>query len=132
MNSKCNDLGNDIEMLIDVVSQTTKIPDYNDIKVVVNDSNMVSKDGRIVLNKTCYLSIEDYSKEYHANKNQGLGWINLQCAGIMDGVLIVVIEYPKKTDDKNNSYTSVNLSGPFYNQVTGFPEWNFSKKFVLN
>lgn len=126
-----DDLKIDIERLLENFSREIRNVDYDQIKVAVEDRSSQNNfiDGRIPILKTKVYSIEEYSQEYHSQKNKGYSWINLQLAGMHNNELIIVISYPARIN--NIEKTSVNFSGPFVNVNTGKPELNFDKKYIL-
>lgn len=126
-----SDLRSDIFQLVDFVGKTDEIPEYENIVVVEDDGNVLDQhsDARIPLKRGNLYLMKEYQALYEEKKKLGVSWINLQCAGLYENNLVIVVEYSKSVVGLNN--TSVNFSGPFRNVETGRAEWDFVKKFRL-
>ena len=124
-------MATDVKLLLKVLSSNMEIPEHEEIRVLVNHNNNNTRtdDGRIVLHNNP-LTLSEYAEEYESLKKQGVKWINLQCAGLMGSVLVIVIEYSSSTRVETHGATSIKFTGPFKND-NGIEEWDFEKSYAL-
>jgi hypothetical protein len=131
MNYIISDLKHDINNLIKWLSENYKLPTYSGVKVVVDSGDNVELDAelRVPINKSELFSLEEYCDEYKRKKRSGYSWVNLNCAGILDKELIIVIEYPKKSS--SSTTTSINFSGPNNRVLSDSSEWDFNLSYKI-
>lgn len=130
MNRETKELENDVKLLLKVLSSNADIPQHSDVRLLINSDNKRGKDGRIVLNNNLR-EISDYADEYETLKKQGVKWINLQCAGLLDSILVIVVEFSGSSRVAPHDATSINFSGPNKNE-SGSVEWDFNKHYALS
>jgi len=76
------------------------------------------------------LSPEDYRQRFCALLEEGHSWINLHISGVLDGVLILSVEWPSYENNIPREYVSVNLGGPRRGQ-DGNPDWELAGKLEI-
>jgi hypothetical protein len=77
---------------------------------------------------------EDFAAKFDEYLRVGYTWINLHAAGLLDDVLIVILERPNKpsaTAAGKPELVSVNLSGPASLRLDGPPEWKLTRQAVI-
>jgi hypothetical protein len=57
-------------------------------------------------------SIQVYADRFDQHLRAGYSWVNLHAAGIVDGVLVVIVELPNHPSGARDDQVAVNLSGP--------------------
>lgn len=67
--------------------------------------------GRIRVHRRDLRAPEDYEARFDELMNAGLPWLNVSAYGVDESALIVAIEIPIATSNRE-SRTSVNFSGP--------------------
>jgi hypothetical protein len=55
---------------------------------------------------------EGYADRFEAHLRAGYAWVNLHAAGVVDGVLVVIVEVPNHPSGVPYDRVAVNLSGP--------------------
>jgi hypothetical protein len=55
---------------------------------------------------------EVYADRFEDHLRAGYSWINLNAVGVVDGVLIVLVELPHRPSGASYDRVAVNLSGP--------------------
>ncbi len=79
--------------------------------LIVEDSTITH--GEISLIRRSVLATpEEYAARFEMHLNKGYSWINMNAAGIVDGIFLVVIELPKDSNPHWKNKTSINFSGP--------------------
>lgn len=134
MEKNTNSLAEDIQTLLTfILDRYKKIPPYKDLRVTINNC------GTIYEGEYCYqlldmneiYKIKEFEEIYIELKKKGYSWINLNCAGILEGDLLLTLELPNDTSNVPFGYTSINLSGPILNPETNKPYWDANKTFKV-
>ena len=131
MNKSVSEVQKDIEKLPCWLSNDYVLPKYKNLVIAVDDGLILesNSDLRIPIKKGELYAVEEYSDDYSIRKNSGYSWINLHCAGMYDDSLVIVIEYPIKSEGVKD--TSINMSGPNNLNTVSSIEWNFEKSYKL-
>lgn len=86
------------------------------------------------IGKVCHVapsalfSPEDYAPRFDSLLQRGYSWLNMNAAGIVNKMLIVIIEYPSYATEVVGR-TSVNYSGP--NNLGGKTQWDATDLIFL-
>ncbi len=131
MINKLTDFREDVDKLINRVSEKYVLPYYINLKVIVIDAKLSEFDykNRMIINKNDIYSLDRYCEEYSEKKSSGYAWINLQCAGLYNDDLMVVIEYPQ--NPSNVRKTSINMSGPYNQTLNSSSGWEFEASYKV-
>jgi hypothetical protein len=77
---------------------------------------------------------EDFATQFDEYFNVGHSWTNLNAAGILDDVLLVIVELPHKPHALSAGkpkLASVNLSGPGSMRLNGPAEWDLARRVEI-
>jgi hypothetical protein len=80
------------------------------IVVEVGGANRFDAKGRLVVRRDTLCNATDYEERFALLMTQGKPWVNINCCGVHDGTLIIVVESPPTTSQSQR--TSINYSGP--------------------
>jgi len=113
----------DIDRLMGWLGSLYQIPIYSDARII-DDRLIDYVFGEFAkVHEEHFVTLEDFRRYYDEKKHAGYSWINLNCAGILDDLLIVVVEYPNCSVDANetafNTTTCVEFSRSLYSSVSG-------------
>lgn len=75
--------------------------------------------------RTMLKTVSEYEQRFEELLDSGYSWINLNGAGILEGSLVVVVEFPRESVGAPRDKVSVNLSCPT-NLVRSDPSWDLS------
>ena len=73
---------------------------------------------------------DNYRQRFCELLEDGHSWINLHISGVLDGLLILSVEWPSYENNIPREYVSVNLSGPRLN-ADGSPAWNLAGRLEI-
>ena len=79
--------------------------------------------------RSALIPAEDYALRFDSHLDAGHSWINMNAAGILNDVLLVIIELPTYKNNLPRDKVSVNFSGA--NIMNGKPQWDASKSYRI-
>jgi hypothetical protein len=85
--------------------------------------------GYMRVPRTALRPMDEYRERFESLLGRGYSWINLKAAGIFDGNLLVVIEFPNYKSGIPRNKVSVNLSGPSHKE--GVPQWDIGARLEI-
>lgn len=132
MEKNTNSLVKDIQILLESLkTHKVLVPAFKNIKITINQGKTTHSDGccyQLVKKNEIY-DILSFEKQYKDLKSKGYSWINLHCAGILDGDLLFTLELPYESSKVPFGFTSINFSGPALDPNTNEPNWDVHKTF---
>ena len=75
------------------------------------------------------IPMSDYAARFDSHLDAGHSWINMSAVGILDDVLLVIIELPGCENNVPSDKVSVNFSGAAL--VNGKPQWDASGRYRI-
>jgi hypothetical protein len=80
--------------------------------VIAELADGLDEQGRPVIRKADLRTAKAYERRFEELLATGPAWINLNYCGLLDGMALVLVEFPERRSGSRSPSTSVNLSGP--------------------
>ena len=88
-------------------------PDLRWREVALVDAPQTDREGTTLrVPRTALMRPEQFASRFDEYLHRGYSWINLSAAGVVSGILVVIVQVPARASGAPPSATSVNLSGP--------------------
>jgi hypothetical protein len=97
----------------------------------VEEKDIEWRSGRSRIKRSSLWTRDDYRARFDKHLNAGHGWVNMNAAGILDSLFLVVIELPGHQNTVPRDRVSINFSGPTIDPKTHEPRWNAADTFQI-
>jgi hypothetical protein len=87
-------------------------PNADVLVVEVRAGVPVDARGRLCLVRDDFFEPDDYESRFGELLGSGVAWINLSCLGLLNGRLVVSVEYQRSPSGPVVRAPSINYSGP--------------------
>ena len=108
-NKYMNGLEENIQLLGKWLKTQSNAAEWN--SVLIGDESNLYDEGKLHINKEKLNTLNEYKPTFESLMNKGFSWLNLSAVGVLNGVLIVCVEKPRKSGTVPLGKTSVNFSG---------------------
>jgi hypothetical protein len=99
------------------------------LRVMFVEDSSITYGAPSLIPRAALASQGEYAARFAEHLNAGHAWINMSVAGILDGVLLVIIELPRYKNYVPRDKVSVNFSGPAV--LSGKPQWDASTRYRI-